>query len=112
LERLQALREPKPQLDAKVVREQLNAYLRDWQTLLRGHVYQAQQVLRRLVKGRLTFTRCPPSGQKKGTCQSTAVKSLACGPAGAFAPDFAALDLARRRCSPITASSARFINRS
>ena len=38
------------------MREKLNAYLRDWQKLLRGHVYQAQQVLRRLVKGRLTFT--------------------------------------------------------
>ena len=35
---------------------QLEGYLVDWQGLLRGHVRQAQQVLRRLVKGRLTFT--------------------------------------------------------
>ncbi len=38
------------------MRARLESYLRDWRKLLRGHVYQAQQVLRRLVKGRLTFT--------------------------------------------------------
>jgi hypothetical protein len=34
----------------------LRSYLADWQKLLRGHVHQAQQVLRRLIVGRLTFT--------------------------------------------------------
>ena len=33
----------------------LEGYLRDWQGLVRGHVHQAQQIVRRLVKGRLTL---------------------------------------------------------
>jgi site-specific DNA recombinase len=43
-------------IDPVAVRRQLKDYLRDWQGLLLGHVGQAQQVLRRLVVGRLTFT--------------------------------------------------------
>lgn len=54
--RLDALRQPAPTLDPVAVRKQLNGYLRDWQGLLLGHVGQAQQVLRRLVIGRLVFT--------------------------------------------------------
>ncbi len=38
------------------VRKQLNGYVRDWQGLLLGHVGQAQQVLRRLIIGRLVLT--------------------------------------------------------
>jgi hypothetical protein len=37
------------------VRKQLREYVPDWQGLLRGNVHQAQQVLRRLIKDRLTF---------------------------------------------------------
>ena len=37
------------------MRRRLEAYLHDWQGLLKGHVHQAQQVLRRLIVGRLTF---------------------------------------------------------
>ena len=47
---------PKPVPDATEVRAELRRYLVDWQKLLRGHVHQAQQVLRRLIVGRLTFT--------------------------------------------------------
>ena len=43
-------------LDPVAVRQQLKGYLRDWQGLLLGHLGQAQQVLRWLVVGRLTFT--------------------------------------------------------
>jgi hypothetical protein len=54
--RLDVLRQPTPTLDPVAVRKQLHAYVRDWQGLLLGHVAQAQQVLRRLVVGRLVFT--------------------------------------------------------
>ena len=54
--RLDALQEPRQTLDPAAVRQQLKGYLRDWQSLLLGHVGQAQQVLRRLVIGRLVFT--------------------------------------------------------
>jgi hypothetical protein len=60
--RLEAARAPKPELDSASVRAQLESYLTDWQGLLRGHVYQAQQILRRLIKGRLTMTPQQPSG--------------------------------------------------
>lgn len=53
--RLQALRAPRAEYDAASVRERLAGYLADWRGLLRGHVQQAQQVVRRLVKGRLTM---------------------------------------------------------
>jgi hypothetical protein len=54
--RLAALREPPIDIDAPAVRRRLRGYLGDWQGLLRGQVHQAQQALRRLVKGRLMFT--------------------------------------------------------
>ena len=54
--KLEALRAPQPTIDPAEVRQQLHGYLKDWQKLLMGHVGQAQQVLRRLVIGRLTFT--------------------------------------------------------
>src|SRR5206468_5162739 len=53
--RLSLLRQPPPEIDIKAVRMKLRNYVRDWQGLLRGHVHQAQQMLRRLVKRRLTF---------------------------------------------------------
>ena len=43
-------------IDPATVRQQLKNYLKDWQGLLLGHVGQAQQILRRLVIERLTFT--------------------------------------------------------
>ena len=54
--RLTALRAPTPTVRPADVRQQLLAYVSDWRGLLKGHVGQAQQILRRLVKGRLTFT--------------------------------------------------------
>src|SRR4051812_44410364 len=54
--KLEALRAPQPTIDTAEVRQQLHGYLKDWQKLLLGHVGQAQQVLRRLIIGRLTFT--------------------------------------------------------
>jgi len=54
--RLEALRAARPTFDPVAVRRTLEGYLVDWQGLLLGHVRQAQQVLRRLVVGRLTFT--------------------------------------------------------
>ena len=54
--RLAALRTPQPTLDAPAVRRQLAGYLADWRGLLRGNVAQSQAILRRLIKGRLTFT--------------------------------------------------------
>jgi hypothetical protein len=54
--RLELARMPRPELDSAAVRKQLESYLVDWRGLLRGHVYQAQQILRRLVIGRLTTT--------------------------------------------------------
>ncbi len=52
--RLAALQAPAPKPAAPDVRKALHAYLADWQGLLRGHVQQAQQILRRLVNGKLT----------------------------------------------------------
>jgi hypothetical protein len=43
-------------LDASAVREKLKGYVSDYRKLLRGHVPQMQQILRRLVVGKLTFT--------------------------------------------------------
>jgi hypothetical protein len=54
--RLAAIQTPTPTLDSSAVREQLRSYLVDWQGLLRANVQQGQQVLRRLVKGRITFS--------------------------------------------------------
>jgi hypothetical protein len=54
--RLAELREPPLDLDAPALRRKLRGYLSDYQGLLHGHVSQAQQILRRLVKGRLVFT--------------------------------------------------------
>jgi hypothetical protein len=53
--RLAALHSPVPRFDARTVRRELGDYLIDWQKLLSGHVHQAQQIVRRLVKGRLTM---------------------------------------------------------
>jgi DNA invertase Pin-like site-specific DNA recombinase len=54
--RLAELANPAPAMDAAAVRTQLNGYVRDWEALLRGQLGQAQQVLRRLIVGRLVFT--------------------------------------------------------
>lgn len=54
--RLAAMLAPKDLPDLATVRRKLDGYLRDWQRLLRGQVRQGQQILRRLIKGRLTFT--------------------------------------------------------
>ena len=43
-------------LDAGAVRAKLRSYVADYRKLLRGHVPQMQQILRRLVVGKLTFT--------------------------------------------------------
>ena len=53
--RLAGVHASRPAFDVTAVREALTGYLADWQQLLRGHVHQAQQVVRRLVKGRLTM---------------------------------------------------------
>ncbi len=53
--RLEAIRAPQPIFDPAAVRRTLEGNLHDWQGLLRGHVPQGQQVLRRLIVGRLTF---------------------------------------------------------
>jgi hypothetical protein len=54
-ERLVTLQTPRPTFDLADVRSTLDTYLADWRNLLRGHVHQAQQIVRRLVKGRLTM---------------------------------------------------------
>ena len=54
--RLEIVSAPRLTFDVAVIRRTLEGYLRDWQGLLRGHVHQGQQVLRRLIMGRLTFT--------------------------------------------------------
>jgi hypothetical protein len=53
--RLVVVRAPRPTFDPDAVRRQLDGYLVDWRGLLRANVEQGQQILRRLVKGRLTF---------------------------------------------------------
>lgn len=47
---------PAAPVDAAAVRRDLAGYLRDWRGLLRANLAQGQQVLRRLITGRLTFT--------------------------------------------------------
>ena len=54
--RLASVRAPRSAVDPLVVRAKLERYLTDWQGLLRGSVQQGQQILRRLIVGRLTFT--------------------------------------------------------
>jgi hypothetical protein len=44
-----------PRVDLGAARRQLEGYLVDWRKLLSTNVQQGQQVLRRLIKGRLTF---------------------------------------------------------
>jgi site-specific DNA recombinase len=60
---LAAAKRPRPAFDQPSIRQALDGYVRDWVGLLRGHVPQAQQVLRRLVRGRLTMT---PVREKRG----------------------------------------------
>ncbi len=43
-------------LDVDAVRTKLRSYIADYGKLLRGHVPQMQQILRRLIVGKLTFT--------------------------------------------------------
>jgi hypothetical protein len=43
-------------LDASAVRAKLRSYVGDYRKLLRGHLPQMQQILRRLVVGKPTFT--------------------------------------------------------
>lgn len=57
--RLAELSNPAPMMNPAEVRKQLGGYLADWRGLLMGHVQQAQQVLRRLIVGRLVFTPKP-----------------------------------------------------
>ena len=45
-----------PRLNADEVRAKLKSYVADYRKLLRGHVPQMQQMLRRLIVGKLTFT--------------------------------------------------------
>jgi hypothetical protein len=52
--RLDMARQPAPVFDATQIRTQLESYLSDWQTLLLGHVHQAQAIVRRLMLGRVT----------------------------------------------------------
>jgi hypothetical protein len=54
--RLAVLQAPAPVFDPIEVRQQLQDYLVDWKGLLRANLQQGQQVLRRLIKGRLVFT--------------------------------------------------------
>ncbi|HYN07173.1 MAG TPA: recombinase family protein [Vicinamibacterales bacterium] len=56
---LTSLRTPCTTFDPAGVRQQLKKYVVDWKKLLRAQVGQAQQALRRLVVGRLTFTPHP-----------------------------------------------------
>ncbi len=44
-----------PKLDVDAVRAKLRSYIADYRKLLRGHVPQTQQILRRLIVGKLTF---------------------------------------------------------
>lgn len=53
---LATLQAPEMVVDTAAVRRQLRRYISDGQSLLRSQVPQAQQILRRLVVGRLTFT--------------------------------------------------------
>lgn len=57
--RLAEATKPRPAHDVAAVRQKLAELLVDWQRLLRGHVHQGQQVLRRLIVGKLTFTPHP-----------------------------------------------------
>lgn len=45
-----------PQRDENVVRATLRSYVADYRKLLRGHIPQMQQILRRLIVSKLTFT--------------------------------------------------------
>jgi len=47
---------PARTLDPNAVRATLKSYIDDYRKLLRGHVPQMQQILRRLIVGKLTFT--------------------------------------------------------
>lgn len=56
LARLTSSRAPKLVESPVAIRRALSGYLGDWQGLLRANVQQGQQILRRLIVGRLTFT--------------------------------------------------------
>ncbi|MBA3888839.1 MAG: recombinase zinc beta ribbon domain-containing protein [Acidobacteria bacterium] len=52
---LEALSTPADAASPDVVRGRVSALLTDWRGLLRAHVAQGQQVLRRLIRGKFTF---------------------------------------------------------
>jgi hypothetical protein len=45
-----------PKLDVDAVRAKLRGYIADYRKLVRGQLPQMQQILRRLIVGKLTFT--------------------------------------------------------
>jgi hypothetical protein len=54
---LSALEHPRPvSADAARLRAELRAKLADWRDMLRAHVPQARQMIRKLVVGRIVFT--------------------------------------------------------
>jgi hypothetical protein len=52
---LKVLDEPVPSVTSDVVRGRLSTALADWRGLLRAHVAQGQQVIRRLIRGKFRF---------------------------------------------------------
>ena len=82
--RLEAVRAPQPTYDPATIRRTLEGYLQDWKGLLRGHVHQGQQVLRRLIVGRLTFV--PTEGDYYTFSGTGTVRPLLRGAVRKWAP--------------------------
>ncbi len=51
-------------LDVKRIEQDLYARLSDWRELLRRHVFEARQMLRKVIVGRLTFTPREDAGAR------------------------------------------------
>lgn len=91
---LRTLRESASEvLSAPAIRAELRGYLSEWRNLLRQHVAQAQQILRRLVVGRLDCQARPEGYYQvtgSGTIQriiEACVPLLVASPSG-FEPEF------------------------
>jgi len=73
----------------------LLGYVEDWQGLLRGNVQQGQQVLRRLLKGRMGFEpqgdhwHCQLDVEQAGSAPDEATSHSSASDAGLLSPDTA-----------------------
>jgi site-specific DNA recombinase len=72
---LMALERPRPVIaDAARLREELRKKLAEWRSMLRAHVPQARQMIRKLIRDRIVFTPDPSARLYRFVAPGTLVK--------------------------------------